>query len=409
MNITKLNNLIYLYLFIPVFLVTGPAIPDITLSLIAIFGLFLFYKNWQIIKETKILFLFSSFFFIFYTYLILGSFFSLDFKYAFLNSIPFIRYYFFTIAVVFLLNSNFNFFMNLLFNILTVLLLILSIDGIYEYFFHYNIFHTSNNAYIENRISGLFRDEWIIGSFFVRILPIYIYLFFQVSNNKNIYIFSATVFLSFLIIFLSGERAPLLLSFIIIFFLLINLKINRNYLFLFIILFFVINIIDDSSIKRILLLANISEKYYMMYHTAILMFIDNPFFGIGANSFRNLCEIYSYALYGMNGCSSHPHNIYIQLLAETGFIPFLIILMAFLVSFFYVFKFVRYNINKSLQFLLILILINFFPLLPSLNFFNNWFGAIIFFSIPILIHEICIKSGSLGRTRTATGINPTGF
>ena len=58
------------------------------------------------------------------------------------------------------------------------------------------------------------------------------------------------------------------------------------------------------------------------------------FFGAGPKSFRVLCDE---NLYGINrwSCSSHPHNYYIQLLAEVGLIGFSFLLIAY-ISFIYV-------------------------------------------------------------------------
>ena len=63
------------------------------------------------------------------------------------------------------------------------------------------------------------------------------------------------------------------------------------------------------------------------------MFLDKPIFSNGPNSFRILCSLDKYDVNG-NACSTHPHNLYIQLLAETGIFGFYL----FLVCFSYVLK-----------------------------------------------------------------------
>ena len=59
------------------------------------------------------------------------------------------------------------------------------------------------------------------------------------------------------------------------------------------------------------------------------MFSDNKLFGQGSNTFRYLCSSEKFRISDKNeGCSTHPHNIYVQLLAETGLIGVLFLLIA---------------------------------------------------------------------------------
>ena len=54
------------------------------------------------------------------------------------------------------------------------------------------------------------------------------------------------------------------------------------------------------------------------------MFKDKPFFGHGPRVFRFKCSEPEFSI-GMRPCNSHPHNFYIQLLAETGLIGLLFV------------------------------------------------------------------------------------
>ena len=81
----------------------------------------------------------------------------------------------------------------------------------------------------------------------------------------------------------------------------------------------------------------------------------------------------------INACTTHPHNIYMQLLAETGIIPFFIVLsLFFLVSW----KLIKISIeslilnkkNQNKDYLTLVYIfyaVNLFPIAPSGNFFNN--------------------------------------
>ena len=62
--------------------------------------------------------------------------------------------------------------------------------------------------------------------------------------------------------------------------------------------------------------------------TAIEIFKDNKFSGSGLKTFRIVCGKDKYSKIDSKNkdyrCSTHPHNIYLELLAETGIIIFLI-------------------------------------------------------------------------------------
>ena len=96
-----------------------------------------------------------------------------------------------------------------------------------------------------------------------------------------------------------------------------------------------------------------------------------------------------------DSCSTHPHNSYLQIIAETGIFNFLIFCSIFL---FIVFKstYHLYSIifKKKLIFsdfqiaLLSSILITVWPLVPSGNFFNNWISIIYFYPIGIFLWSL---------------------
>ena len=84
-------------------------------------------------------------------------------------------------------------------------------------------------------------------------------------------------------------------------------------------------------------------------------------------------------------CSTHPHNLYLQLFLETGIIGFLFLLILFLqvsfrILYFVKAKFKNDTINYAHLFFTIAVFINIFPIAPSGNFFNNW-NSILFYYI----------------------------
>ena len=391
-----INSSIYLFYLIPIFLISGPALSDISLSLLSLLGIYFYIDKKEIIFNNKTLKLFSLFSLLFLILLLLSGLFAHNIKISLTHGLLFIRFFLFCVAVFFLIEKNFIKVNKFLYYILTTVLIILSVDGIYEYFFQTNIFSTSTNAYMQNRISGLFGKEWIIGLYTVKFISLYIYLFFT-GLKKNLYIFSITLFLSYILIFLSGERAALILSLIPILILFFFIKLSRKYIYLvilfFIIIIFLINFLDNSSFDRLKLIINPSEKYIKMYEVSFKIFLNSPFFGEGIFSYRHLCDNIIFSSHGDTACSTHPHNIYLQLLAESGIFCFATVFAVFIISLVKVIKDLCFSIKELSPFIFLCssVIVNLFPLLPSLNFFYNWHNIIIFFPVPFILFEITKK------------------
>jgi len=210
------------------------------------------------------------------------------------------------------------------------------------------------------------------------------------------------IFLLYLVI-LSGERIAFFLSCLYIFFLIIILPksfFNKLiYTFLLIAtLVFIFNYNNDFSqrllhltkknIKSFVLtkdnsrknILSLSEMHDDHYSTGMEMFKDNFLFGQGLKMFRIKCNDEKFKV-GTFSCSTHPHNIIIQFLAELGVIGILFLLYFYL-SLFLNIKVIKNNsLITSTSFLVFLI---FFPLLPYGNFFHNGLVIMNILSISIL-------------------------
>ena len=108
-------------------------------------------------------------------------------------------------------------------------------------------------------------------------------------------------------------------------------------------------------------------------------------------SFIYHCRIIDYdSEVGM--CSTHPHNIPVQILSELGILGFVLYVYGL---FFIIRNLINYSNKKDIfekdKYCFIAatisLIINFFPFLPSGNFFNNWMSINNFFYIGIYFYS----------------------
>lgn len=137
---------------------------------------------------------------------------------------------------------------------------------------------------------------------------------------------------------------------------------------------------EDGTRKEI----NFFTPYYYFY-------IENKFFDQDQKiiSFKPLYD---------NGCNTHPHNFFIQILSEIGIlglsiyifvgIYILIGLINFLFNINVFHNLYNYKIDLKISLLFASYLVIFFPIFPSGNFFNNWISMILYFPIGFLLNFI---------------------
>lgn len=387
---------------LPIALITGPAIPDIFISIVALYFLIktIQKKLWHYYHNPIV-----YGFILFSIYGIIRSCFSEITIESLTNegSVFYFRYIFFALGFSYLLDQNQYLSKYLLFTILACILIV-SIDGMYQYIFDVNIF--GNEKYQDNRLTGLFGDEPIIGRYVS-----YFSIFGFALIYKNFSISKKTIFLSIIVlviaevmVFFSGERSPLFYLVLFSFFILIYLPHYRLYrligiLFSILFIFSIIQLnpiakkrmfdqtIDHISETQIPFLPY-SKMHEAHYTVALKMFQKSPIFGVGTNTFRFQCEKKIF-FYNEIGCTSHPHNYYIQVLAELGIFGFIFIFGFFLCLLFIGLRQLYYliiNRKDSIipfnNFLFIIVLFIFWwPLIPHMSLYNNWNS--IFMMLPL--------------------------
>tara|TARA_A100001015_G_scaffold245851_1_gene281981 strand:- start:1696 stop:3162 length:1467 start_codon:yes stop_codon:yes gene_type:complete len=112
------------------------------------------------------------------------------------------------------------------------------------------------------------------------------------------------------------------------------------------------------------------------------------------NSYVKKGDLLFVNTYYKDGCNTHPHNFYLQILSEIGFLGFIFIIIFY---FYICFKF-SYKIIKSFKktklksfeisyLILFLGLITFLvPFFPGGNFFNNWISIFLYLYIGLLFY-----------------------
>jgi|TARA_B100001964_G_scaffold106507_1_gene118970 O-antigen ligase len=425
MNFLLDKILFYIILLLPLGLIIGPAISDIIISSAGLIFLFTAFNKRLFEYFTKKYFIF---FLLICFYLIFTSLISENKLLSLESSLFYFRFGVFVIAVLYLIRTNEKF-IKFFFIILFFSTLVVAIDGIYQFINGVNFlnFLSSNEFYTTGRISGVFGEEHILGSYIVRLLPLSvgIFLFLNKNNIINNFILSIYLLIISLSIFITGERTATLM--LIIFFILTLLLVkNLRFIFFITSIFFISislliltlnkelkhRMIDytfkgffvvetDNSKKIDLKKINLfSVQHEVVYITSLKIFKDNIFFGIGPKMYRQICKKEKYKTFSIHdrsidGCQTHPHNTYVQILTETGIIGFIVLLIIFFnLSYRIVFRII-YSYNFKLDrlrfleiFSLINIFINFWPLMPTGNFFNNWISIIYFLPIGFYIYSL---------------------
>ena len=402
-----MNNLIYsnsalvnlaITLIIP-FLILGPFLPDLIVSISALS--FLFYS----LKNNNFYYFNKKPFLIFIIFCIISSLISLeaeDISLSIKSSLPYFRIGVFSCFIWYLVDKDKNilkyFYYSLIFCFSSLI-----IDGYFQYFTGSNLL---GFKIIENRISSFFGDELIMGSYLSRLFPLLFALFLVIQKNKyEIYFIGFLFILVDVLIFMSGERTAFFyLNLSTIFIIILIKKLQKFRLMTFIIAIVCILILSFNSSKLtnrmfkgpaqdmgLIKTSNaptiFSPVHDSHYSTAYEMIKDKPFLGHGPRMFREMCKNEKYAV-GVSPCSTHPHNFYIQLLAETGVIGFLFLFSAFVyVLYCALMQFKSIVLKQKRPFtdyqvcLLAGILISVWPFSPNGNFFNNW--LIIVYSLPV--------------------------
>jgi O-antigen ligase len=255
------------------------------------------------------------------------------------------------------------------------------------------------------RLSGVFRSEWILGSYIFHFFPIFIILIIFSKYIKAIYknlliplFFVITLFA----IYITGERSSFILmiffsiAYIFVIFFYGKYKKSIIIFSLLLIITFANLIPKNSRFTNNVFFSNYLEKetstvdvYRSLYITAFNMFLDRPLSGHGNQMFRHKCSDQKYK-FGEYYCNNHPHNYYFQILAENGiigffffFIFFLYLVKIFIKSFIF-FNIINHQRLTAIFLLSCSLIVSFLPFIPNGNFYTSVTGIFIFTKIGLL-------------------------
>ena len=424
---SKYKNLILLIsFFLPFTYIIGIAVTEFFVLLMILLFLII-NRNIQVYKNSIfIFFLLISFYFG------INSIFQIYDNDLRISSIFHFRFALFSLSIFFLLeysSSETSKSKKILMGIFMILILVI-LDSFLQFLSGKNIIGFEIK---DNRVSGIFDDELILGSFLLKVFPFTIWLIyfsnFEISKYKNLLIIFFSMYI--ITVYLSGERTSLFLIFlatILFIFYLHNLRAILLKSFLIFLLFVMSTFITDfgksDPFNRIFIKTfnQITNSFFLTkkdiqldkknlgdltkdlkkniqifstdhnghYLLAYNLFKQSPIFGKGPEGFRYYCRKVEYnSKIGM--CSTHPHNIFMQLLSETGLIGIFFYLFGSIFVIISLSKLYKKNMDLKNKYNFyiasIAIIVNFFPLVPSGNFFNNWISIINYYYIGIYIYS----------------------
>jgi len=409
MNNKTLNTYFFLlFSFIPASIIIGPAVSLINILLIdfSFILLILNKKDYKFLSNKTIkLILFLC------LYLFFNSIISKDFSMSAYRNFGFIRF-----GILFLAFNYFFYnkgFINKVLIVWILTLSALSLDTYIESILGKNIFGYGEEY--GSRIVSFFKDEPIVGGyingFYLIITGYLFYLNKEFLNRyKNIILIFSIFFITAIV--LTGERSNTIKAFCGFFlfysfndFFRFKEKIFSILLLIltFIILLNISNFLktrfSEQFVQPIIYLFKTDEQkknykidayykdfnnnmYNKLYKSGFEVFKKYPIFGVGNKNYR--VETCSNEKNSKYFCSTHPHQIYFEFLAEHGLVGSVIL---FFILFNLVFSKIRVIINSNnyLQLgCLIFLITSFIPLLPSGAFFADYNLTIFWVNLSIM-------------------------
>ena len=387
----------YLPYLLPLLLLFSRALADVTVLMVGLSFLFRSYRlnDWH---WTKHIWFKLSLVFWFYL-LLINTPLSINPLDSLIHAIAYIRWPLFAAALAYWVLNNEKNQRNLLISLLFVSFIIMA-DTSLQYFTGQDLLgHTTP---IPTRLTGPYSRP-IPGIMLLRVLFITIFaaiILPPLSDAKyRVKYILSMLFIGFVFMFITGERMALILfgagSIVVTFGLLLTAKIKlfkliTSLLFiigLFSILFIIAPDTTDRSIFSIAIKLNnfTHSDYGVVFRAAYIAWQENIIFGSGYHTYKTVCENLGVLAilgkeWGMQ--CSHPHNLYLQIAAETGLVGLFTFSLSILSIYYHaIYAFIKTNqwLSASLSFTVLSV--SFWPLIGGISILNNGVAALVWLGV----------------------------
>ncbi len=403
----NLNKIFFIFFStLPISIIVGPSISLINLLILIFFYCYIFFNedHYKLFLSNTVLKLLI----VAYIYLIFNSIISIKFEIGLMRNLGFIR----LILLFMLINYFFyNYQKNhKIFNIWSLIIIIVVLDVYLERFSGTNVLGwgaveiNGTPQPSGNRVVSFFKDEPIVGAYLnAFIFLISGYLLSRLKNKKlgNIIII-LLIFAFFFSIVITGERSNSIKATVcIILFIgfLDFIKTKYKIIILTILTCSIILVILNSGYLKNRYLGQMYSEaflkenskflqeniYIKLYKSGLNVFKNYTIFGVGNKNYRiESCKDKKDIIKYDYQCTTHPHQIYIELLAEHGIVGTLILLSIFFFLIFKNLKTIILSKNYAQIGCFVYLLINFTPLIPSGSFFSDFNITLFFINFSLL-------------------------
>ena len=403
MNSKILNSyFLILFSFIPASIIIGPAFSLFNILLIDISFIFfiLSKKDFKFLsnKTVKLIILLCL-------YLIFNSIVAKDFSMSALRNFGFIRF-----GILFLAFNYFFYnkvFINKVLIVWILTLSLLSLDTYIESILGKNILGYGENH--ASRIVSFFKDEPIVGGYINGFYLIIIgYLFYLnkdfLNRYKNIILIVSIFFL--IAIILTGERSnsiKAIFAFILFYFINDYFKFKEKIFSILLLTLMIVFFLNNSVFLKTRYGAQFFKPiasffqtnkelnkgdefkdniYIRLYQSGFEVFKRYKFFGVGNKNYRvETCSKEKKLNYI---CTTHPHQLYFEFLAEHGIFGTMILFFILFSLIFSKIKLIFSSKNYLQLGSLIFLLTLFIPFLPSGRFFADYNLTIFWINLSIM-------------------------
>ncbi len=380
-----------LLLLLPALLLFSRALADITLSIIGAVFLYLSYrqKDWRWLNEPwfKLALLFGGYL------LVLNAPFSHAPLESLVYSLFFLRWPLFAAALCWwLLVTQSR--QKLFLQGLVVTCLLIAADTGWQYVFGTDWFGIE--AFSDDRLTGPFRNP-VAGTLMLRVwyIAIFIVFFWNFSRHLTLFTTMSAWFMGLILIFITGERMALMLfaagGLVLLPAIWASYPGCRRWLVtgLTVMTLIMMTLIQTQPQTAARSIYSIREKlsmfpesdYGRVFAGAWQVWQQDFWLGTGIHNYQAVCEQLGVFSDQNLGCT-HPHNLYLELGAETGLIGLLLFILMLIAIYR---QSLRQVIRKGLWLHAALsfsvLTVSFWPLTGGVSVLSNWIAALVWLGV----------------------------